>query len=171
MNATLMRWHEMEKTLAAREVLPCCGSNAWAEEMASLRPFADEDALCAASDVVWAGLSESAWKEAFDSHPRIGERHAVGEATAESLRWSGKEQQAAMSPDAVARAELAAWNLRYETRFGRIFIVCAAGRTASEILALLQARMSRSDEAELQEAAEQQRQITQLRLRRWLKGE
>jgi 2-oxo-4-hydroxy-4-carboxy-5-ureidoimidazoline decarboxylase len=71
-------------------------------------------------------------------------------------------------PDAAARLALAEGNRQYEERFGRIFIVCAAGRSAAEILAILQRRMQNTAAAELLKAAEQQRQITQLRLRRWL---
>jgi 2-oxo-4-hydroxy-4-carboxy-5-ureidoimidazoline decarboxylase len=171
MNAILMRWNGLETAVAAEEVLPCCGSRAWAEGLAALRPFDGEGGLFAASDAVWAALPVAAWQQAFDSHPRIGQAHAQKVATAESLRWSAQEQRAAVSADEDAKLALAAANARYEERFGRIFIVCAAGRSASEILALLEARMHNDDAAELDEAAEQQRQITQLRLRRWLRGE
>ncbi|NYF79414.1 2-oxo-4-hydroxy-4-carboxy-5-ureidoimidazoline decarboxylase [Granulicella arctica] len=170
MNAALTRWNTLDAASAAREVLPCCGSHAWAERLAAMRPFADGDALFTASDAVWLGLPEPAWQEAFDSHPRIGQHHAQKQATAESLRWSEQEQRTALSPDAAAKLALEAANHRYEARFGRIFIVCAAGKSATEILGLLEARMSNDAATELHEAAEQQRQITQLRLRRWLGG-
>jgi 2-oxo-4-hydroxy-4-carboxy-5-ureidoimidazoline decarboxylase len=117
------------------------------------------------------GLPESAWEEAFASHPRIGQKKAVGEATPEALAWSRQEQSAAMAADAAdatLQQELAEGNRRYEARFGRIFIVCASGRSAAEILALLERRICNDDRAEVQEAAEQQRQIMQLRLQRWL---
>jgi 2-oxo-4-hydroxy-4-carboxy-5-ureidoimidazoline decarboxylase len=122
------------------------------------------------SDWIWAGLAERDWREAFESHPRIGQQHAGG-ATAQSLSWSSVEQRAAMSgiaPGDSVRLALAERNRQYEERFGRIFMVCAAGKSAAEILALLDARMSNTAADELLEAAEQQRQITQLRLRRWL---
>jgi 2-oxo-4-hydroxy-4-carboxy-5-ureidoimidazoline decarboxylase len=169
-NPVLARWNSLEANEAAVEALPCCGSWAWAAGLAAGRPFADEGLLYEASDAVWSGLAEVEWREAFDSHPRIGQSEAR-KATAEALQWSEQEQQAAMSPDAAARLALAEANLRYEQRFGRIFIVCASGRSAGEILAILEARMSNDDATELLEAAEQQRQITQLRLRRWLGGD
>jgi 2-oxo-4-hydroxy-4-carboxy-5-ureidoimidazoline decarboxylase len=115
---------------------------------------------------VWAGLAEVDWGEAFDSHPRIGQQHAKA-ATAQSLSWSASEQRTA-SPDEAARLALEEANKKYEERFSRIFIVCASGKSAREILEILNARMQNTAADELLEAAEQQRQITQLRLRRWL---
>ena len=166
-NAVLNRWNSLDDEAAAREVLPCCGSRAWAAGLAAGRPFADAQRLAEASDRVWAALPESDWREAFDSHPRIGQQHARA-ATAESLAWSSDEQRAAMSVEDATKLALAEGNRQYEERFGRIFIVCAAGKSAAEILGILNARMKNTAAAELLEAAEQQRQITQLRLRRWL---
>jgi 2-oxo-4-hydroxy-4-carboxy-5-ureidoimidazoline decarboxylase len=170
-NAVVARWNELDAVTAAREVLPCCGSMGWANGLAARRPFAHEQELFDVSDAVWAGLAEDDWREAFDSHPRIGQQHAHA-ATAESLAWSSEEQRAAVtrggSPDEVAKLALAAANRQYEERFGRIFIVCASGKSATEILAILERRMKNTAAAEMLEAAGQQRQITQLRLRRWL---
>jgi 2-oxo-4-hydroxy-4-carboxy-5-ureidoimidazoline decarboxylase len=163
----LARWNELDAETAAREVLPCCGSRGWADGLAARRPFADAQELFDISDAVWAGLAEDDWREAFDSHPRIGQQHARA-ATAESLAWSSEEQRAAMLPDEAAKLALAAANRQYEERFGRIFLVCASGKSAAEILAILERRMNSTAAAEMLEAAEQQRQITQLRLRRWL---
>jgi 2-oxo-4-hydroxy-4-carboxy-5-ureidoimidazoline decarboxylase len=171
MNKVLARWNSLDAEAAANEALPCCGSRAWASGLAAKRPLADEAGLIEASNEVWRNLPEEAWREAFDSHPRIGQKHAQAHATAESLKWSAQEQQAAMSPDAAAKLALEEANRRYEAKFGRIFIVCASGKSASEILGILEARMNNDAEAELLEAAEQQRQITQLRLRRWLQGD
>ena len=77
----------------------------------------------------------------------------------------------AISADEAAKLALEEGNRRYEERFGRIFIICASGRKRSEILAALELRMKNDDATELREAAEQQRQITVLRLKRWLGGE
>jgi allantoinase len=164
----LARWNTRDASSAAREILPCCGSQAWAESLASMRPFATVKSLRTASDAAWQALPESAWQEAFDSHPRIGQQHAQKQATTESLQWSAQEQQTALSPDETAKLALAEGNRRCEERFGRIFIVCAAGKSATEILGILNSRMNNDAATELREAAEQQRQITQLRLGRWL---
>lgn len=174
MSAVLERWNEAEAGAAAREILPCCGSHRWAEQMVKRRLFHDAESVYVVSDAVWLALDEPDWDEAFRSHPRIGERKA--QATEESLRWSALEQQSAMSEDdavkqALAEANrlaMAEGNRRYEERFGRIFLICASGKSAREILTNLEARLQNDAATELREAVEQQRQITQLRLRRWL---
>lgn len=122
------------------------------------------------ADDIWLGLNEPDWQEAFDSHPRIGQRHAKT-ATAESLQWSAEEQKAAMIRDEAANVALENGNREYEARFGRIFIVCASGKSAAEILAVLERRLDNTEGAELREAVEQQRQITHLRLHRWIGAE
>src|SRR5277367_781371 len=99
MNKVLDRWNSLDPAVAAREVLPCCGSQAWAEELASKRPIADEASLIDTSSHVWLTLPEDARKEAFDRHPRIGQTHAQNHTTGESLRWSAQEQRTALSED------------------------------------------------------------------------
>lgn len=168
MNRVLARWNTLDAEAAAREVLPCCGSRAWAAALASKRPISDETSLLAESSAAWPSLPEDAWHEAFNSHPRIGQKTPQSYATAESLRWSAQEQHTALSEDAVAKRAVEEANRRYEQKFGRIFILCASGKSSIEILSLLEARMNNDAATELREAAEQQRQITQLRLHRWL---
>lgn len=169
MNPVLARWNALDAEAAAREILPCCGSLAWAESLAARRPFTTEDALLEDAGDIWLALPEGDWQQAFDSHPRIGQRHAAS-ATAQSLSWSSQEQSKAVSMDEADKAALVEGNRRYEERFGRIFIVCATGKTSPEILNILESRMTNDAVTELREAAEQQRQITQLRLRRWLES-
>jgi 2-oxo-4-hydroxy-4-carboxy-5-ureidoimidazoline decarboxylase len=171
MNAVLERWNSLDEAAAAEAVLPCCGSRAWANKLAARRPIADEAALIAESSAVWRGLPVQCWQEAFDSHPRIGEQKAQGHATDASLKSSAKEQAVALSANEAAKIALNEANRRYEERFGRIFIICASGRSASEILTALETRMSNGEAVELLEAVEQQRQITELRLKRWLEAE
>jgi 2-oxo-4-hydroxy-4-carboxy-5-ureidoimidazoline decarboxylase len=167
----LARWNSLDPATAAREALPCCGSQAWAVALASRRPFTDTSAVTEASTAVWFALPQEAWQEAFDSHPRIGQKHAQSAATDESLRWSAEEQRAALSTDETAKLTLEEANRRYEQRFGRIFIVCATGKTPGKILSILETRMQNDAATELREAAEQQSQITQLRLQRWLESD
>jgi 2-oxo-4-hydroxy-4-carboxy-5-ureidoimidazoline decarboxylase len=168
--SVLARWNLLDPIAAAREILPRCGSEAWAAEMAARRPMADAETMFLIADAVWVGLPESAWQEAFASHPRIGQQKPQGDATPEALAWSRMEQSGAVSADDALQRALAEGNRQYEERFGRIFIVCANGRTAAEILALLERRLGYEPGVELQEAAEQQRQIMQLRLHRWLEA-
>jgi len=171
MNEVLTRWNSLDQDTAAAVVLPCCGSRAWAEQLAARRPITDEAKLLAESSAVWQALPEQAWQEAFDSHPRIGEQKAQGHATAQSLHASAKEQSVALSADDAAKLALKEGNRHYEEKFGRIFIICASGRSATEILAALETRMSNDAATEIREAAEQQRQITALRLKRWMEAE
>jgi 2-oxo-4-hydroxy-4-carboxy-5-ureidoimidazoline decarboxylase len=165
-NAILEDWNRLEQPDATQTILPCNGSVAWAIGMVNARSFETPEDCFAASDKIWLGLTKDDWKQAFDSHPRIGE-HKAKAATEQSLKWSAGEQSAA-GIDAKIQEELAAANKEYEQKFGRIFIVCATGKTAAEMLAILKSRLANDPATELNEAAEQQRQITQLRLRKWL---
>ena len=165
---TLEEWNGLGAQAAVTAILPCNGSLAWAEGVAALRPLRGVNELLLASDKVWLGLSKKAWKHAFDSHPRIGE-HEAKAATEQSLTWSAGEQSAAQLTDET-QAALAAANVEYEQKFGRIFIVCASGKSADEMLEILRGRLANDAETELLEAAEQQRQITQIRLRKWLQS-
>ncbi len=165
-NQILEDWNRLEQEAATKVILPCNGSLAWAIGVVTLYPFETPEELFAASDKVWLALPEEDWQQAFDSHPRIGE-HKAKAATAQSLKWSAGEQSAA-NPDEATQAALAAANKEYEQKFGRIFIVCATGKSAAEMLAILQRRLANDPATELKEAAEQQRLITQIRLRKWL---
>jgi len=163
---TLSNWNALPPAEAATAILPCNGSRAWAEQIVALRPFATPFDLTCSADIIWRALPGQAWQQAFDSHPRIGE-HKAKLATEQSLQWSAGEQATANPNDAV-KAALVAANQAYEQKFGRIFIVCATGKSAAEMLAILNQRMANDPATELREAAEQQRQITQIRLRKWL---
>ena len=170
MSDVLARWNFLPIAAAVDEILPCCGSRAWADGMVGRRPLPDEPALLAASDETWRSLAESDWLEAFRSHPRIGESQAPKAALQRSVTWSAEEQQNVASADDSIKIALAEGNREYERRFNRILIVCATGKSPAEILKILQRRMKNDEHTELQEASEQQRQITQIRLKKWLQG-
>ena len=168
MNPVLARWNVRPEPQAAQEILPCCGSQRWAHALSRLRPYDDMATLFEQSDEVWWQLDPSDWDEAFASHPRIGEKRAPPTATEKSAAWSTEEQSGVQRGGEEARERLKCGNEQYERRFGRVYIVCATGKSAEEMLAILERRLENDDAAELFEAAEQQRQITQLRLRKWL---
>jgi 2-oxo-4-hydroxy-4-carboxy-5-ureidoimidazoline decarboxylase len=138
--------------------------------MVARRPLADEPALLAASDETWHNLAQSDWTEAFESHPRIGESRPQQAVPSQASKWSTHEQKRVTDADAAVKISLEHGNREYEQRFGRIFIVSASGKSATEILEILRRRLQSDAETELREAAEQQRQITQIRLRKWLQG-
>ena len=166
----LAGWNLLPPDEALTKILPCCGSKAWAHSMVARRPLANEDMLLRASSEIWRSLNPSDWMEAFQSHPRIGETRASQPPSAQSAAWSAQEQRDVTDAEAETKAALADANREYEQRFNRIFIVCATGKSAAEILAILQQRLDNDAETELQQAAEQQRQITELRLKKWLQS-
>jgi|ERR1700730_1523822 len=168
MSDVLGRWNHLPAEAAFSEILSCCGSRAWAEGMVRRRPLSDKATLIAASDEIWLGLAESEWMEAFSSHPRIGESGVAQSSGAQPAAWSAQEQREAAAAGDAVRMALAEANQKYERRFNHIFIVCATGKSGPEILEILQRRLQNDKETELHEAAEQQRQITQIRLEKWL---
>jgi len=168
MKQILAHWNELPAEDAAREIMACCGSTAWAQAVVERRPFADEGSLMRTSDEIWSKLNTPDWMEAFSKHPRIGERKAPQLASAQSAAWSALEQQKVAAAGEAVELALAEANREYERRFNNVFIVCATGKSAPEILAILRRRLRNDDAAELREAAEEQRKITNLRLQKWL---
>ena len=145
-----------------------CAAPGWIDRVAAARPYASATALLAASDAAAAALSADDWREAFRHHPRIGERTAEKKQSDAAQTMSSHEQRAAGSGSATELAALAEGNRQYEERFGHVFIVSAAGRSASEILGILRGRLQNDPAAEIQAAAAEQRTITRLRLERVL---
>jgi len=141
--------------------LRCCGSRSWAEAMVNARPYRDEPALLAAAERAFAALGREDWLEAFAHHPRIGDR---GQAAG----WSQSEQGGVVGAGEDVLEALTRANREYLARFGYIFIVCARGKSAGEMLALLQGRLANGPDAELEIAAAEQRKITAIRLRKLL---
>jgi 2-oxo-4-hydroxy-4-carboxy-5-ureidoimidazoline decarboxylase len=168
MSDVLARWNQLPAEEAAQEILACCGSLAWARGLAARRPFPDEASLVAASGEIWGQLGARDWMEAFSRHPRIGERKAPQLAPAQSAAWSSQEQQKVAAAGEAVVAALAEANREYERRFGQVFIVCATGKSADEIVDILRRRLQNDDARELQVAAEEQRKITNIRLKKWL---
>ncbi len=167
MNETLKAWNNADEARAVDVMLACCGAQNWASAMVALRPIENVFELSEAADRVWAMMTEDDWMEAFACHPRIGERKAPP-AAAKSVVWSRQEQSSVATAESTVLAELADGNAEYERKFGFSYIVCATGKTADEMLEILKRRLTNDRATELREAAEQQRQITQIRLGKWL---
>lgn len=142
-------------------LLACCGSRTWAGRVARSRPFQVPRDLHAAAERAFDELGRDDWLEAFAAHPRIGER-AAGDSL--ESRWSAQEQSGAGEASPEVLAELAEANRLYEQRFGHVFLVCATGKSAFEMLGLLGERLGNDPETELAVAAGEQRKITRLRL-------
>ncbi|HYI07730.1 MAG TPA: allantoicase [Thermoanaerobaculia bacterium] len=137
------------------ELRKVCASLQWIDGMAQARPFASWDEMIATSDRIWMSLEPGDWLEAFHAHPRIGERKAG---------WSSQEQRGTSGASEETMRALAEGNLAYEQKFGHIYLVCATGRSADEMLENLNARMNNDPETELRTAAAEHVKIAALRL-------
>jgi 2-oxo-4-hydroxy-4-carboxy-5-ureidoimidazoline decarboxylase len=164
----LTKLNELAPDEAHREFLKCCGSPAWARNLVGERPFATVDELLSKAKDVWWSLSANDWLEAFHSHPRIGEQRAAKDLAQQAQAWSEAEQAGSRGAAPETLEALAAGNREYEKRFGYIFIVCATGKSAAEICEILRERLHHDADEELRVAAEEQRKITELRLKKTL---
>ncbi len=142
---------------ATGELTACCASPAWARAVADARPYPSVDALVERAEAVLAGLDEDEIDLALAGHPRIGER---------SAHASSQREQSGVTDD--DRDALAAANRAYEERFGHVYLVCAAGRPAAELLHILRTRLHNPPEAERRVLRAELRKINTLRLRRLL---
>ncbi len=135
--------------------------------MLSQRPFKDRDEVFEAADRIWNDLGRDDWLEAFAAHPRIGADAHAGQ-DAQGRAWSEAEQAQVARAGADIRSRLAQANRDYEARFGFIYLVCASGRSADELLAYCHERLANDPGSELRVAAAEQARITRLRLEKLL---
>ena len=166
MNSRLAEWNDADRAAAIDAMIACCGARRWAAAVVAGRPFRSLAELSAAADEQWMKMDEPDLLEAFACHPRIGERKQTH--SSQSADWSRQEQTSTNSASESVLADIAHGNVLYEQRFGFTYIVCATGKSAEEMFAILQRRLQQDRATELKEAAEQQRQITQIRLGKWL---
>lgn len=151
---------------AARAALTrCCGAGRWVERMEQARPFRDDDDVFAAAERLWWALEHADWREAFAHHPRIGESSGGERGRAgTSEAWSREEQSGTATASPEVHRALVEGNRAYERRFGHVFLICATGKSAEEMLAELRRRLRNSPSEELMIAAGEQAKITRLRL-------
>ena len=151
----------------------CCGSPRWVESMLAARPFGSARALFAAVERAFDALGELDWREAFAAHPRIGDLDALRRretARAGTAGLERSEQAGAAAADEATLRALADGNAEYERRFGHVFLICATGRSAGEMLEALRSRLGHAAATELAIAADEQRKITVLRLEQRLRA-
>jgi len=153
---------------AEKELLQCCGSTRWAQQMAAARPFKTLEALLASADTIWWSLDRNDWLEAFRSHPKIGEKKAADPVSTQASQWSGQEQAGVATASQETVDSLATLNRAYEEKFGFIFIICATGKTSAEMMSSLRERLEHDAVDELPIAAAEQSKITALRLNKLL---
>ncbi len=149
----------------AREILfRACGATRWVDRMMARRPFGTDRKLLFVARNEWFGLTETDWLEAFSHHPKIGDRASLAARFPATHDLSSQEQARVGGANAEVIAALAEANEAYLERFGFIFMVCATGKSAEEVLQLLRDRSNNERAAELRNAAEEQAKITALRL-------
>lgn len=146
----------------------CCGSRRWAEAMVLARPFSSPQSMFETADAIWHKLGESDWKEAFSHHPRIGDIDSLRTKFADTAQWAEGEQKGVQQATEQVLHDLASGNDDYFEKFGYIFIVFATGKSAPEMLKILQSRIGNSPDKEIHNAMQEQSKITRLRLEKLL---
>jgi 2-oxo-4-hydroxy-4-carboxy-5-ureidoimidazoline decarboxylase len=160
---SLAWWNHLDEERAAEELRACCAAEAWVEGVLTARPYASPTDLLATSDALVRSLDDAGLAQALAAHGRIGERPA-GETR--EAAWSREEQAAALGAGADVHALLREGNRAYEQRFGRVFLIRAAGRSPEEMYAALQDRLDHDDQTERGVVLDELAQIVHLRLER-----
>ncbi len=168
-DSPLARFNELPLAQAEERLTRCCGSSAWVAQVVDRRPFDSVAALREASREAFSALAEYDWLEAFSHHPRIGDLNALKEKFAATASWAGGEQSGALGAGEQTLRALAAGNDEYLSKFGFVFLVCATGKSADEMLFLLRSRLPHTREEELRQAGIEQQKITELRLDKLLR--
>src|SRR5579859_6223203 len=157
---TLETFNNLDDKAKAAALEHCCGSKTWVNRMLALFPVPNAETLFTAASGTWRACGESDWLEAFAPHPKIGAKPTDATAAA--------EQSPTRTDSTDALQQLAAGNRRYEEKFGHIYIVCATGRSAAEMLGILNTRLNNTPEQEIHIAMTEQEKITRLRLQKLL---
>ena len=154
-------FNNLSKEDATKQLFTCCGSDVWANEMMLHFPFIDEQTLVECATNIWYNkCAETEWRQAFTHHPKIGDVNSLKE------KFAGKEQASITAATEETINQLAQANAEYENKFGFIFIVCATGKSAAEMLRLLQDRLRNSVDEELNIAMGEQQKITIIRFKK-----
>lgn len=168
MREKLEELNSLSPAEASSLFLDCCGSREWARRMIEARPFTSEEELFLRAEQIWWVLDPADWLEAFAAHPKIGAKKAAPSQAERAAEWSKGEQAGMNEAEDLVRDELARINEEYLEKFGHIYIVCATGKSAEEMLEICRGRLNSSPENELPIAAEEQSKITEIRLRKLL---
>lgn len=156
--------NQLSKKDAKLLFMQCCTSVQWVNKMTDARPYADMSSLKNNADDSWKVLQESDFLQAFEGHPKIGDVNSLKEKYSNTKKLASGEQGLVSEATEQVISDLSLGNEKYFNKFGFIFIVCATGKSASEMLFLLQQRLPNSRKIELINASEEQRKIFQIRL-------
>ena len=165
---TLHEFNILPKGKLIEELKKCCGSTAWVQRMLPFIPADDMVELLEDAENEWWKCSQLDWKEAFMHHPKIGDVDSLREKFAPTADWASGEQSGVNKASEETILALEAGNKLYEEKFGFIFIVCATGKSAEEMLAILQQRLQHEPDEEIIIAADEQNKITKLRIEKLL---
>jgi hydroxyisourate hydrolase len=164
--AGIAQLNELPADKLREQLIICCTAEKWADQMVAKRPFAAASVHTVSGDI-WATLEESDYLQAFGSHPKIGEKH-LKEKFGSQAKWAAGEQAGAANASEETIKQLAIHNESYFNKFGFVFLICATGKTAEEMLASLLERESNERPAEVLIAAGEQNKITTIRLNKLL---
>jgi 2-oxo-4-hydroxy-4-carboxy-5-ureidoimidazoline decarboxylase len=165
---TLNELNTLEISRLKETLATCCGAKVWIEKMIEIFPVANEQTLLNEAEKKWYECNEKDWREAFTHHPKIGDIDSLKEKFASTSKWAEGEQAGVKQTSTEVLEALSKGNKKYEEKFGYIFIVCATGKSAEEMLDLLQARLPNKAEDEIKIAMAEQSKITKLRLQKLL---
>ena len=165
---TLHELNTLPRQQLIQELTKCCGSPAWVNKMLPFFPADDLVELLEDAEEQWFKCSEEDWKQAFAQHPKIGDIDSLKKKFASTAQWASGEQSGVNAASQNTIEALAEANKKYEDKFGYIFIVCATGKSAEEMLEILQSRLHNDPKEEIEIAADEQNKITKLRLEKLL---
>lgn len=171
MTISFQDFQQLPEKEATAGLLRCCGCQEWARKVLEKRPYSSREAFLNEIESIWFSLDESCWREAFDHHPRIGDIENLKKKFPRSHDLSSQEQSGLDGAGDEALQKLAQGNKDYEEKFGHLFLVCASGKTAAEMLEILENRMQNSPEKEMKVAIGEQNKITRLRVEKWIEHE
>lgn len=161
---TLTEFNLLPAAIKSEKLFQCCGCTRWVENMLQQFPYKSINVIKINSDLIWYGLDIKDWLEAFTHHPKIGDIKSLEEKFATTKKWAAGEQSSVAAASHETLLQLKNGNEAYEKKFGFIFIVCATGKSATEMLHMLKQRMKNGIEAEIKIAAEEQNKITHIRI-------
>jgi 2-oxo-4-hydroxy-4-carboxy-5-ureidoimidazoline decarboxylase len=165
---TLDQLNRLNEDDATAAFAQCCSAMRWVERMVIDRPFESLAEMLEISDRIWEECDVDDYLEAFDGHARIGDVESLAEKYASTKAWAGKEQSGIDGADRSLLDRLADGNKSYEEKFGHLFIMCATGKSGTEMCTMLETRMNNDPEHEIIVAAGEQNKITRIRLKKLL---
>jgi 2-oxo-4-hydroxy-4-carboxy-5-ureidoimidazoline decarboxylase len=161
---TIQELNHLPQEQLKEELFKCCGSRAWVNKMLTVFPVEDYVDLMEDAEDKWYECSEEDWKEAFTHHPKIGDIDSLKKKFTSTAQWASGEQAGVNTASDEVLQKLSEGNRLYEEKFGYIFIVCATGKSAEEMLSILESRLPNDAAEEIKMAADHQMQITKIRL-------